>query len=410
MRRRDARLRCNSKHFEQKLLIAKRIGMASIKFVMEQHVGMRTFYKNMRHVVDQGVDISADWVEITYTKSLPITRRLNATANYWLGTGYGIAQTRRGLASNSAEVTFFCTQVPALLAGGALQRTPYVLCTDITPLQYDAWAAEYDHLVSDKPFIQQYKYARNRDCFQRAECVIAWSTWAAESLISDYNVSPERVEVVPPGVDLQQWRPPAEKDDSVFNVLFVGGDFVRKGGLLLLDVFKMLPRDRFALHVVTKAEVESNDNVYVYRDMVPNSAELIDLYQRAHAYVHPARAEAYGIAAVEAAASGLPVIASRVGGLKSIVDDGVTGHLLATPTADSIRDILLELERDSAKRRAMGNAARHRAEQFFEVNDNVQRVLAILKAAASGQSPDAIHRPVRGMHAERQSLPKRAIA
>ena len=378
--------------------------MSNIKFVMEQHVGMRTFYKNMRQVVENELQLSAEWVEVNYTKSLAITEKLSPAVNHWLGTGFGAIQARRGLNSSKADVAFYCTQVPALLAGNAIKRTPYVLSTDITPLQYDAWADQYNHLVSDSSLLRQYKFARNRSCFQGAARVIAWSTWAAESLISDYHVDPDRIEVIPPGVDLNHWTPSADQAEGVFHILFVGSDFKRKGGDKVLAAFKQLPANRFQLHLVTQAKVEAYPGVHVYSDLTPNSPELLALYQKAHVYVHPAQAEAYSTTAVEAAATGLPVIATRTGGLGSVVDDGVTGFLLDEATPARISELILSLEQDDELRSNMGFAARRRAEQFYGVRANVRRALAILRTAAVGQTSGWDRLP------SGRTLPKRALA
>ncbi len=356
-------------------------GMTKIKFVMEQHVGMLTFYQNMRSVVDADPSMTPDWVEVPYTKSKAFTKNLSQAANHVVGTGYGMRQVRAGLARGRADVTFYCTQVPALLAGRAVSRTPYVLCTDMTPIQYDHWAVEYGHYLTGRPLLEQYKFVRNRDCFQQAKYVIAWSWWAAQSLVNDYHVDPRRVEVIPPGVDLTQWRPAQSMRDGVFNILFVGGDFKRKGGHELLEAFRRLPQDRFRLHIVTRDPIPEERGVTVYRDLTPNSPELVALYQQAHAYVHPANAEAYGIAAIEAAASGLPVIATRIGGLQSVVDHEVSGYLLEQSDPDEISTLLLKLEQDSDLHEKMSLAARARAERFFDVSANIQRVLGILKAA-----------------------------
>ena len=366
--------------------------MTKIQFVMEQHVGMQTFYKNMRQVVDKHEQISAEWIEIAYTKSLAITKNLNRSVNHLLGTGFGMLQARRGLIHRNADAIFFNTQVPALLAGRILKHTPYVLSTDITPIQYDAWSDEYDHRIGYPPFIERYKYSRNRICFQNAQKVIAWSSWTAGSLINDYHVNPAKVEVIPPGVDLDMWQPRVgQQEADKFNILFVGSDFKRKGGDLLVKAFRKLPSERFHLHLVTKAKVAEEKGISVYRQMRPNSAELLDLYQRAHVYVHPARAEAYGISAVEAVAVGLPVIVTRVGGLQSVVDDHISGYLLDEANPELIAQRIRDVVADDEHRQAMAFAARLRAEQFFDSEKNTQRVLTLIQAAAEGRTmPNAL--------------------
>src|SRR6185437_782989 len=66
-----------------------------------------------------------------------------------------------------------------------------------------------------------------------------WSTWAADSLRKQ-GIDEQRIRVLPPGVDLEQWKPrpfPATPPGSPMRLLFVGGDFGRKGGEMLLDMF-----------------------------------------------------------------------------------------------------------------------------------------------------------------------------
>ena len=73
---------------------------------------------------------------------------------------------------------------------------------------------------------------------------------------------------------------------------------------------------------------------------------------------------------VEAAASQLPVVATRVGGMPEIIEEGVTGLLVAANDPVALAEAILTLLRDEGKRRAMGQAARRRAERLF----NWQRI------------------------------------
>ncbi|GGF98885.1 glycosyltransferase family 4 protein [Paenibacillus abyssi] len=95
--------------------------------------------------------------------------------------------------------------------------------------------------------------------------------------------------------------------------------------------------------------------------------EVPDWYLAADAAVVPSdRREAFGLVNVEAMACGLPVVATRAGGMKEIIEDGVTG-LLADPDhlRSELRDCILLLLQDNELRAMMGQRSRERVERYF---------------------------------------------
>jgi Glycosyltransferase len=94
-------------------------------------------------------------------------------------------------------------------------------------------------------------------------------------------------------------------------------------------------------------------------------------------YVQPSLSEGFGIAAVEAMAQGLPVVATRVGGLPEIVMDGETGILVPPRDSAALADAIDTLINDPVLRLRMGNAGRERATGHFSLEreaDTMQRV------------------------------------
>jgi glycosyltransferase involved in cell wall biosynthesis len=83
-------------------------------------------------------------------------------------------------------------------------------------------------------------------------------------------------------------------------------------------------------------------------------------------FVNPSRAESFGVAALEAAASGLPVVASRVGGLPEIVAEGETGLLVPPEDPAALAEALSGLIRSPERRRELGQAARARAVERYD--------------------------------------------
>lgn len=357
--------------------------MIHVTFVMEQHLGHRAYCENLKRFFDSVPEVTATWVPVTYTNSLAVWSDWSFLPERLKGTLNGRFQVRKSLRHTPADVLLFNTQVPAAIAGKLVQQKPYLLSIDITPIQYDKMAVYYGHKPDGIGFFSHYKHKVNANLLAKAAYLLPWSSWVRDSLIQDYQIPPERIMVVPPGVDLDQWRPRSEFSDGPLKILFVGGDFYRKGGDILRDAFRQLPPGRAELHMVTRTQLEPEANVHVYNNLQPNSPELIKLYQTADVFVLPTKAEAFGIAAVEASAAGLPVVATAVGGLPDIVVANETGFLVEPGDVSALARCLHQLVENPHLRRQLGQGARQRAEQYFDARRNAAHILELLQTTVA---------------------------
>jgi glycosyltransferase involved in cell wall biosynthesis len=126
-----------------------------------------------------------------------------------------------------------------VLSTAWLKRIPSVVSLDATPIQYDALGRVYGH-TPGAAWLERVKWQLNRDCFRAARHLVTWSAWAKKGLVDEYEVPAEKVTVIPPGVHVREWLNPRPRvlHDGPVKILFVGGDFERKGGLLLLEAFR----------------------------------------------------------------------------------------------------------------------------------------------------------------------------
>jgi glycosyltransferase involved in cell wall biosynthesis len=358
--------------------------MSSIKvaFVMEQHLGHRTFYQNLRSFIAHDRSIAPTWIEVNYAPLNNLLEKLPLPGSI-RGALRGRAQVRHGLAHARCDVAFFNTQVPAALGGSMTKRQPYVISTDITPRQYDVIGQHYGHRADRGGPLAAYKHRTNVTLLRGATKVLPWSTWTRESLIANYGVSVDRIEVLPPGVDTDRWQPTSRSAHGPLKILFVGGDLQRKGGETLLAAFRSLPPGKAELHLVTRTPAPSGDNIRTYHGLQPNQAELIAIYQQCDVFVLPTEAEAFGIAAIEASAVGMPVIATAVGGLTDIVIDGQTGYVIKPGDIRTLADRLQSLIAQPALRQQLGQAARERAVSRFDARANAQRIAHLLSETVS---------------------------
>lgn len=107
----------------------------------------------------------------------------------------------------------------------------------------------------------------------------------------------------------------------------------------------------------------------------------------------PSRSEGFGLAALEAMASGRPVIAGNLGALPEIVADGRTGFLVPPHDPSQIADRLILLGRDEALRRSLGDEGRRRAAILFGLDSMVDRITSVYdEAASSAEVPGRLRR------------------
>ena len=362
--------------------------MIQTTFVMEQHIGHRSYYENLRRYVDQSKRIKPEWIEVTYDGAWGENQNFRFIPEKIRGSLDGRAQVRSGLKQSPGDIAFYNTQVPAALGGRLIRKTPYVLSTDITPRQYDRMGELYDHEPDGDDLFSQYKHWSNQRLFQGAARILPWSNWAADSIRDDYGVDPEKIEVLPPGVDTELWKPGDNPTYEQLRILFIGGDFHRKGGDDLMEVFRSLPQGMAELVLVTRSDIEQGEGITVYDNLEPNSMELITVCQTCDVFVLPTKAEAFGIAAVEASALGLPVIAANVGGLRDIVRDGESGFLVQPGDTYSMIQRLHLLADFPEIRECYGTAARQRAVSRFDARKNSSRIIDILDEVVQEFSPN----------------------
>jgi glycosyltransferase involved in cell wall biosynthesis len=353
-----------------------------IAFVMEQVLGHVTVADNLRRAVTALGGVETRWVETTLFDPSGLPERMPGLPPFVRAGIRARLDLHRALRGWRYDVLVFNTQKAAALCQWDMLRTPTVLMTDVTPLQYDRLADLYRHTPDRNPALRTVKHLVNRWNFHLAAALIPYSTWARDSLVHDYGVPPERVHVIPPGVDTARWRPARHRrrSDRV-RLLFVGGNFERKGGAVLLEVFRHLRlHERAELQVVTRDPVPPTPGVVVHHGLRNNSPELLALYQQADAFALPTLADCFSWASIEAMAAGLPVITTAVGGIPDIVEHGRTGYLLPPGDGRALGAALQRLIEDAALRAAMGRAGRARAVTRFDARANTARLLDLCSA------------------------------
>src|SRR6202035_4623710 len=164
-----------------------------------------------------------------------------------------------------------------------------------------------------------------------------------------------------PGLDLERYRPAAQRPRERPRILFVGGRFAEKGGDDLLAALDRLG-ESVELGLVTPAEGPERPGVRVHR-LGPSDPLLLDLQQQADLLCLPTHRDAVPWVVLEAMACGTPVLATRVGGIPDLVEDGRAGMLLPHGDPRALAQGLQALLADPQRLAAMGAHARANCEE-----------------------------------------------
>lgn len=204
--------------------------------------------------------------------------------------------------------------------------------------------------------------------------VIAVSHGVGRELVEHYGVAAEAVAVIPNAVDTERFRHADDgerrarvrarhgftHDDVV--LLFVGKEFRRKGLAPLIDALPHLPSRARVLVVGGDARKPFEDRARALgvADRVVfagHTPEVEDYFQAGDAFVFPTLYEAFALVTLEAAASGLPIVTTRVNGTEDFVVHGENGLFVERDGA-SIARALRPLIGDADLRRRLGARAR----------------------------------------------------
>jgi phosphatidyl-myo-inositol dimannoside synthase len=230
------------------------------------------------------------------------------------------------------------------------------------------------------------------------DCVVANSHYTA-ALVKSKQIAQERILVIPPGVDVERFSGPADvvatkrrwSIEGKKIILFVGRLAKRKGvkefiEKSLVDIVREIPEtvflivgdnptDSLAHHDNVVGEINETVSRLGLNEQVRllgalSDDEVVRLYQACDVVVLPALdmkddIEGFGIVALEAAAAGKPVVATRVGGITDAVEDGRSGILVEPGCYEGLSRTVAELLRNFESGTALGQYGRCRASQKF---------------------------------------------
>jgi glycosyltransferase involved in cell wall biosynthesis len=224
---------------------------------------------------------------------------------------------------------------------------------------------------------------------QTASVVVAMSRWVARALVAEFGLEQERIEVVPPGVPVPPRRArhlEVRSGTRSVRMMFVGHDWVRKGGARLLAWHQRRWADAVELHVCSSgARAARGARNVVWHGAVTNRHLVTALLPDMDLFVLPTASDMSPYALVEAAAVGLPIVSTDVGAIGEIVHHGVSGFVVAPDDGDGFVAAVEHLLTSRELRRRMGAAAAEVFDSRLAAPVVGRQLLGRLIATASGR-------------------------
>jgi colanic acid/amylovoran biosynthesis glycosyltransferase len=200
-----------------------------------------------------------------------------------------------------------------------------------------------------------------------------------------------KFDICPLGVDPELFVPAPRKDEGQpFNILCVGRLTPAKGQRVLIDACRLL-RDQgrsFRLVVVgagpDENELKALVREYGLQDLVEftgplNQDQVIARYAKADAFALPSFAEGIPVVLMEAMASGVPCVTTRITGIPELIRDGIDGLLVTPSDSAELADALVALMDDPELRKDLARTGRERVVAEYHLSHNVDRLAETFK-------------------------------
>jgi glycosyltransferase involved in cell wall biosynthesis len=240
---------------------------------------------------------------------------------------------------------------------------------------------------------------RYREMFERADALIGVSEHNSDRL-KELGAPEEKIRTVHNGSRLDQFAysdPTDRFDGHTVRLLHVGRLVEKKGPVELVNAFALAREklnDQADLQLtiagdgplrepmLRRVEELNLDGKIDYVGEVPHE-EAQRLMQRSHLYTQHCKTasdgdvEGQGVTFIEAQASGLPVVATRSGGVPSVVIDGETGYLVPEEDVEAMADRIAHLTQRPEKWKVMGEAGRKHVEKHFDLTKQVRKLVRL---------------------------------
>ncbi|UCD95468.1 MAG: glycosyltransferase [Candidatus Zixiibacteriota bacterium] len=259
------------------------------------------------------------------------------------------------------------------------------------PLVMSVWGT--DVVEFPRNLIKRYVLRR---ILRAADHLTAASRFLKKKIVRLCRDMELRITVVPFGVSIPEKKGTGSEDDKV-RLVYIKAHEKLYGPDVLLEAMGIAAGKNPRVHLVLAGEGSMTarlkkqaknlglDEHVRFAGFIDNR-KIFDFLGRHDIMVMPSLAESFGVAALEAAAAGLPVIAGDVGGVSEVVIDGKTGILVPPGDAAGLAEAIIRLVEDADLRKKMGEAGRQHVAAKYRWENCLDQMVQIYERAMAGKS------------------------
>jgi glycosyltransferase involved in cell wall biosynthesis len=231
--------------------------------------------------------------------------------------------------------------------------------------------AHYKGIALDKAI------ERERTVYQGASVVFTMSEWLKMSLVKDFGIPEEKIITVYAGTNIQPQH--FEKIFDGKTILFVGKNFERKGGQILLKAFEVVRKEiPDAKLIIIGPRLNLNANGIFVLGPVNDSKVLSKYFREASVFVLPSRFEPFGIVFAEAFTHKTPCIGSDICAMPEIIEEGKGGYVVPPDDHVILAKRIIELLKNERLARQMGEFGFKKALEIFNWDVIIEKMVAHL--------------------------------
>ncbi|MFH1118042.1 MAG: glycosyltransferase family 4 protein [Pseudomonadota bacterium] len=223
------------------------------------------------------------------------------------------------------------------------------------------------------------------------DCMIVNAESLKQLLAEDFAVAPDRVEVIPNGVDTEYFVPDPSRRSKHPSLIYVGRLVEQKDPFTLLKAFRLVVQEipSATLVMLGNGHLRTEIDEFLRTDSLESSVRVCNgtddirpYLREAWAFVLPSVFEGSPNVVMEAMAGGLPIVSTRVDGVPELIEDYETGFMVEPRNPEALAEAVIKVLSDGEKCREMGLNAREKVIREYSIEGMARRTERVFLDAA----------------------------